>query len=355
MPAKRAIKALQKAQEQEEQSETVKERLKTLEFYKEFGLEAALKHGNISRATLYKWQKKYKEYGVNGLIAGNRCPKNKRKSKIGQEVKEFIKGFRNRSYCHKASQYAIKPELDVFCQENKLKTISLAQIGRIIKELKDKRLIKNMSIYSFNAKSGKVTERLKPKIKKERIGKYKPSKCGDLWQIDSVHVFERGLKRYFINAIDLKSKFAFSQCYNSLNSQNAKDFFLKLNRVSPIEIRGIQTDNGLEFYSFFDNELKEKTIPHYWNYPRSPKSNAYIERFNRTLREQFLEQYQYDVKDTNEVNKNLVDYLLWYNTKKPHASLNFDTPLNYAISSFNLNPKKSIMLRDLTKTLQLKP
>ena len=100
--------------------------------------------------------KKYKEYGASGLIDGNRCPKNKRKSKIGQEVKEFIKGFRNRPYCHKASQYAIKPELDVFCQENKLKTISLVQIGRIIKELKDKRLINNTSIYSFNAKSGKA-------------------------------------------------------------------------------------------------------------------------------------------------------------------------------------------------------
>ena len=67
MPAKRAIKALQKAQAQEEQSETVKERLKTLEFYKEFGLEAALKHGNISRATLYKWQKNTKSTEQAGL------------------------------------------------------------------------------------------------------------------------------------------------------------------------------------------------------------------------------------------------------------------------------------------------
>ncbi|MDR3113436.1 MAG: hypothetical protein LBU09_03590 [Endomicrobium sp.] len=50
----------------------------------------------------------------------------------------------------------------------------------------------------------------------------------------------------------------------------------------------------------------------------------------------------------NCVNKNLVDYLLWYNTKRPHASPNFDTPLNYAISSLNFNPKKSNMLRDLT-------
>ena len=168
MPAKRGIKALEKAESQEEQSETVKGRIKTLELYKEFGLEAALKQADVSRATLHNWQKKYKEYVVNGLIKGNRCPKKKRKSEIAEEVKEYIKRIRNRPY---GIQYAIKPELEVFCQEKKLKTIRLEQIVRIIKGLKDKRLINNSSVYSFNAKSGKVIERLKPKIKKERVGK----------------------------------------------------------------------------------------------------------------------------------------------------------------------------------------
>jgi hypothetical protein len=34
--------------------------------------------------------------------------------------------------------------------------------------------------------------------------------------------------------------------------------------------------------------LKENNLTHFWNYPRSPKSNAYIERFNRTIKEQFV-------------------------------------------------------------------
>jgi transposase len=65
---KRTIKGLQRGVEQKDLSEQVKRRIKTLEFYKEFGVKAALKHANISRATLYKWQKKYKENGTNGLI-----------------------------------------------------------------------------------------------------------------------------------------------------------------------------------------------------------------------------------------------------------------------------------------------
>jgi transposase InsO family protein len=149
-------------------------------------------------------------------------------------------------------------------------------------------------------------------------------------------LLEQGVKRYFINAIELKSKFAFSQCYNALNSANAKDFFLKLMQVSPIEIRRIQTDNGLEFYGFFEEQLKKKTISHFLNYLRSPKSNAFIESLNGIFRKQFLQQYQCGFHDTKNLNKELVNYLLWCNSEKPHSSLNFDTPLNYAINSLNL-------------------
>ncbi len=30
-------------------------------------------------------------------------------------------------------------------------------------------------------------------------------------------------------------------------------------------------------------------ITHWWTYPRSPKMNAHVERFNRTLQEQFVD------------------------------------------------------------------
>jgi transposase InsO family protein len=68
---------------------------------------------------------------------------------------------------------------------------------------------------------------------------------------------------------------------------------------------------------------------HFWNYPRSLKSNAYIERFNRTLREQLLNTYEGDLGDIKAVEKDLTDYLFWYNTKKVHHGLNWLTPFNF--------------------------
>jgi transposase InsO family protein len=49
------------------------------------------------------------------------------------------------------------------------------------------------------------------------------------------------------------------------------------------------TDNGKEFLGNFDKTLQEASIKHIWTYPYTPKMNATCERFNRTLREQFIE------------------------------------------------------------------
>jgi transposase InsO family protein len=63
----------------------------------------------------------------------------------------------------------------------------------------------------------------------------------------------------------------------------------------------------------FDEELKDKTIPHFWNYPRSPKSNAFIERFNRTLREQFLNEYDDVEVRIYKLNNDISELRFWKN------------------------------------------
>jgi hypothetical protein len=45
---------------------------------------------------------------------------------------------------------------------------------------------------------------------------------------------------------------------------------------------------------------------HYWNYPRRPESNGHIERFNRTIKKQFV----YRNEDCELANQKIKDYLL---------------------------------------------
>ena len=63
------------------------------------------------------------------------------------------------------------------------------------------------------------------------------------------------------------------------------DMFTK---VSPIPTTHIQTDNGSEFANHFEILLEKKGIVHFHTYPRSPKMNAEIERFNHAFLEKGL-------------------------------------------------------------------
>jgi len=97
----------------------------------------------------------------------------------------------------------------------------------------------------------------------------------------------------------------------------------------------ILSDNGSEFMKEFDALLEEKNITHYWTYPNSPKMNAHNERFNRTLQEQFVDFFD-DLlfTDINLFNEKMAEWLIDYNTKIPHSSLGFKSPVQYLFEHF---------------------
>jgi transposase InsO family protein len=79
----------------------------------------------------------------------------------------------------------------------------------------------------------------------------------------------------------------------------------------PFKIKGVQTDNGNEFLGEFTKALKKKDIKHYFNYPRYPKGQAYVERMNRTLQEEFVMYHEdYELEDIHEFNKKILQYML---------------------------------------------
>jgi len=66
------------------------------------------------------------------------------------------------------------------------------------------------------------------------------------------------------------------------------------------------------------------------------KYKAYVERMNRTLQEEFIMYYEdYELEDIYEFNKKMLQYMLWYNTERPHHSLNKKSPLQYFCDIMN--------------------
>jgi transposase InsO family protein len=116
-----------------------------------------------------------------------------------------------------------------------------------------------------------------------------------------------------------------------LSSSLALDFYQKLEIIAPFTIKSVKTDNGLEFLGEFDNYLQKKNITHYFSYPRTPKSNAFIERFNRTIQEEFVDKNNEHLTDPTIFNQKLMNYLLYYNTIRPHQSLGYLTPMAFML------------------------
>lgn len=64
--------------------------------------------------------------------------------------------------------------------------------------------------------------------------------------------------------------------------------------------------------------------------------NAHCERFNRTLQEEFINHHMYHLLEPDKFNQRLMDYLIWYNTKRVHfAFKNKLTPVQFALESVN--------------------
>jgi len=279
-------------------------RAKILLFWQKYGLEATIDAYGVKRSTLFLWKKKLKEGNgrLESLNNKSRTPKNKRKRIIDKEVEEFI--IKQRKIYPRLG----KEKIAELLEQEGIKKISSSTVGRILTDLKKQgKIPKNIKL-SYYAKTDRFIEKAKKKRRKLRRKDYQPEKEGDLLQLDTIEKFINGIRRYIVTAIDLKSDFGFAYAYPSANSKNTRDFFEKLSKVAPFEIKRIQTDNGSEFEKYFRDYIEKEKIVHFHNYLRHPQANAYIERFNRTLQEEFINYHQSDLAyDLNQFNHKLID------------------------------------------------
>ena len=179
---------------------------------------------------------------------------------------------------------------------------------------------------------GKARLIKKRSVKPRRPKQYRPVKTGELIGMDAIELRMGDLRRYIITMIDEHSDYALALAVPSLNSDITSHFFSKATKLFPVAIRQVVTDNGKEFLGNFDKTLQEASIKHIWTYPYTPKMNATCERFNRTLREQFIEFNELLLfEDLNLFNQRMAEYLVLYNSKRPHKSLELMTPVDYIL------------------------
>ena len=180
---------------------------------------------------------------------------------------------------------------------------------------------------------GLAVPRKKPRRRRRGPSTGLPTKAmhrGHVWTWDFVHdTTVRGGKLRMLNIIDEYTR----ECLciyvaRRINAEKVKQVLSDL-----IDLHGapghIRSDNGSEFIeSKLRAWLAEHKIKTLYIEPGSPWQNGYIESFNARLREECLNREQ--LWTLTEARVVLEDWRWKYNHVRPHRSLGYITPLEFA-------------------------
>lgn len=311
-------------------TEKAKSKAKILIFWEKHGLAATLDAFPVKRSTLYLWRQQWTE-GKKKLEALNeksRAPQTKRRRLWPYEVVQEIRRLRQEH--PNLGPGKIYPLLLSFCGKNNLPCPRTRTIARIIADDPKKMGMFPQKVSHF----GKIKKVNRQKVLRKPKN-FKVLYPGHLVALDTVERFVQGCRRYIITFEDIYTRFSFAWATNSHASQAAKEFFERCQQVFPypIEFQHVLTDNGSEFKKHFSDKLKELHLTYYHTYPKTPKMNAHLERFNRTIQEEFIDYHNYLLLGPDEFNRELIDYLIFYNTERVHSAFqNKLSPLQFMMT-----------------------
>lgn len=183
----------------------------------------------------------------------------------------------------------------------------------------------------------------KRKIIKERMGQLGHIDCHHLSK--SV-IRDKNQKLYLVCIVDDYTRLAWAEVVEDITSLTVMFAALKcmnmLHDQYQIKFEEVITDNGPEFGPKeskqkrghpFERMLIELGIKHRYCKPYRPQTNGKVERFWRTLREDLIIETDFD--SLEELKDELVQYLYYYNHKRPHQAIDGKTPVDMCTKDEN--------------------
>lgn len=279
----------------------------------------------IHEDTLYLWKKKLEEGGEEALLEKSKAPLT-HPNEYSDEIKGLILKLRQNGLRYEKRYLGPK----VIRQRLRRRYgigVSASGIGK------------------FLHREDLIPEKNKRRRpKKERVRRCKIHEPGELLQLDVKYAVKSfaGYWFYEYDAIDWMTSIVHGEIYEIQSNFESILFLKTLLKKLPFQIKGIQTDNGSVFTNYytgykksadpqnpkvhcFDRLCREQEINHYLIDPGKPAQNGKIERFHRTVEEEFYQTSAF--KDLNSLRKKFRDYLYYYNNEREHSAIDFLTPL----------------------------
>lgn len=305
-------------------SRSARARLDWIIFYLDHGRNASLtcRHFGIARKTFYQWWQRFDETNPRSMVKladRSRAPQHVRHREITLAQEHRVLALR-RQYIRYGKE--------------KLSRLYATQYGEPLSAWKIQKVIEKHQLYYHPSKVARTTKRRLSAQKKKRLTElrdvawYRRS-AGYILCLDTITISIAGCRRYLFTAIDKYGKAAFARMYTSKSSANARDFLQRLYYLLDGDVPRVGHDNGSEFKKLFGQACRDLAIEQYWSRPHTPKDNATNERFNRTLKDEFVA-LGHAHTDPVVFNRHLTNWLVHYNFERPHVALNYRTPMEYS-------------------------
>jgi transposase InsO family protein len=304
-------------------SKAAQQRLAWMIFYHEkAGHNGALvcRHFGLHRNTFSKWLRLFNEANLRSLETKSRRPHQLRHRMASAVQDDRVIALRT---------------AHLLWSKRKIQQLYKTTYGETISSWYIQRVIHSFHLYPPHRKPQKHPKMAYEKKRITELQAKEPA-TGFLLHLDSIVLHLCGVKRYILTALDHHSRLAYAWMYQSHASAPAADFLQRLMYLLHRQIANIHTDNGSEFLKHFHEAATRLQLTRYWSRPKTPKDNAHLERFNRTLQEEFLQQGNFH-PDPAIFNPKLTDWLVEYNSVRPHQALGYQTPLAFAEATMGLH------------------
>lgn len=300
-------------------SPAARTRLQALEVWEHTGdWQVAAKIFGLSRATLFRWRRRYQAPDLSRLESRSRRPRRVRRPQTSPTVIEQVRQLR--------AQYPRwgREKLRVLLNHAGVR-LSAQTIDRVLAQLRTQGRLVEPPRQAISARRRRV--RRPYAIQKPRP--YAVAQPGDLVQVDPLDVRPLpgvGLKQF--TARDVVSRWDVLETYSRATRVTATRFLETLLRRMPFPVRAIQVDGGSEFAAAFEQACQQQGIRLFVLPPRSPKLNGAVERANRTHTEEFFESYLGDF-DLPALRTAQLRWEHLYNHVRPHHALGYLTPAQF--------------------------
>lgn len=311
-------------------SKAAKQRLKWMEFYESHGQNARLtcRHFGLSPDVFYRWRKRYKP----GHLVTLEDTKSRRPQTTHQPHTDPVLVARVKALREQYPRWG-KKKLYVMVTREGFKT-SESTVGRILNRLRAQGRLTEPAVVTTRLAGKKRRSISKRPYAQRRDWDYKPTKPGDLIQVDTVHIRTTdNSKRYQFTSSDYISKYTARAVGQHVTSTAAARVIDAMFDRLPVRPVAIQVDGGSEFMAVFEQACKAKGIRLYVLPPHSPKLNGVVERMNRTSREEIYDLGLHALMTVEEHNRLLKDQDYIYNHIRPHEALGMLTPNEYYVST----------------------